>query len=148
MKQYLLAIAVLLLININPIIGQEKLQGIQHELHINFCGAIKDNDSIKYSELLLCNGLTLEDSNLLSKADTTSSDQTTSQIISFELGFIDNDMFKTRKNIGSKFSNQTLEFLKYINDKKIQEVYVSEIITLDSKTKEEKKMSGIKISLE
>lgn len=148
MKQYLFAIAVLLLININPIIGQEKLQGIQHELRINFCGAIKDNDSIKYSELLLCNGLTLEDSNLLSKADTTSSDQTTSQIISFELGFIDNDLFKTIKNIGSKFSNQTLEFLKYINDKKIQKVYVSEIITLDSKTKEEKKMSGIKISLE
>ena len=148
MKKYLFAIGVFLLININPIIGQEKLQGIKHELRINFCGAVKDNDSLNYSELLLCNGLTLEDSNLLSKADATSSDQTTSQIISFELGFNENGMFKTIKNIGSKFNNQTLEFLKNIKDKKIQKVYVYEIITLDSKTKEEIKMSGISISLE
>ena len=148
MKQHLLAIGVFLLININPIIGQEKLQGIKHELRINFCGAVKDNDRLNYSELLLCNGLTLEDSNLLSKVDATSSYQVTSQIISFQLGFSEDGMYKTIKNIGSKFNKETLEFLKYTKDKKIQKVYVDEIITLDSKTKEEIKMSGISISLE
>ena len=148
MKQHLLAIGVFLLININPIIGQEKLQGIKHELRINFCGAVKDNDRLNYSELLLCNGLTLEDSNLLSKVDATSSYQVTSQIISFQLGFSEDGMYKTIKNIGSKFNKETLEFLKYTKNKKIQKVYVDEIITLDSKTKEEIKMSGISISLE
>jgi hypothetical protein len=57
-------------------------------------------------------------------------------------------MYKAIKNIGSKFNKETLEFLKHTKDKKIQKVYVDEIITLDSKTKEEIKMSGISISLE
>jgi hypothetical protein len=57
-------------------------------------------------------------------------------------------MYKAIKNIGSKFSKETLDFLKHTKDKKIQKVYVDEIITLDSKTKEEIKMSGISISLE
>jgi hypothetical protein len=148
MKKKLLTIALFSLVNKNQIFGQEKMSIVDHGPRINFCGAIKDNDSVKFSELLLCNGLTLEDSNLNSKADATSSDQVTSQIISFQIGFSEDGMYKAIKNIGSKFSKETLEFLKHTKDKKIQKVYVDEIITLDSKTKEEIKMSGISISLE
>jgi hypothetical protein len=130
MNKFIYSIVLLILFNNSEIIGQTPSKIVPS---ISFCGASKDNDIIKFDDLLKCHELTLFNSD--------------SKIVSYEVGFNESDMFKTIVVKGNAMSDNDVKFLYSRKGKEVNTFFISDI-KLDSENNSDNLIKGLKLKLE
>jgi len=130
MNKLFFSIVLLISFNNSEVIGQTPTKIVPS---ISFCGASKDNDIIKFDDLLKCHELTLLNSD--------------SKIVSYEVGFNETSMFKMIVVKGNVMSDSDVNFLYSRKDKEVNTLFISDVI-LDSDNNMKNDIKGLKLKLE
>jgi hypothetical protein len=130
MNKLFFSIVLLILFNNSEVIGQTQTKKVPS---ISFCGASKDDDVIKFDDLLKCHELTLLNSD--------------SKIVSFEVGFNESSMFKMIVVKGNVMSDSDVKFLYSRNGKEVNTLFISDV-KLDSDNNSDNQIKGLKLKLE
>ena len=105
-----------------------------------FCGATKNNDVIKYEDLLKCDAVTLPYKEPKIKSFSVSA------MIPGEKAE-ENSMFVDSKNEGSKLSKESLDLIKRCVQRKGTKILIENVIVIETDGKSERKSEGISINL-
>jgi len=108
--------------------------------NVAFCGATKNNDVIKYEDLLKCDEVTLPYKELKIKSFSMSA-----MIPGEKAG--ENGKFVHSKNEGSKLSKEYLGLIKKCAQRKGTKILIENLIVIDVDGKSERKFEGISINL-
>jgi len=108
--------------------------------NVAFCGATKNNDVIKYEDLLKCDEVTLPYEELKIKSFSLSA------MIPGEKDR-ENSMFVDSKNQGSKLSKESLDLIKRCVQRKGTKILIENVIVFETDGKSERKFEGISINL-
>ncbi|MES2593105.1 MAG: hypothetical protein V4608_14575 [Bacteroidota bacterium] len=138
MKTVIAATALITMLSTSVIFGQAK--AYQDEIpNVSFCGAMNQNDKIRYSDLENCDEVLQPYKEL--------------KIKSFTLAYMipspegKGGVFVDFPNTGGKLNQQTLDALKTLKDKNVKKIMIEAVVVLEANGTE-RKMKGINISLE
>ena len=137
MKKTIFSILILLIVSANFTNAQNKQ--IPNP-NVAFCGATKNNDVIKYEDLLKCDAVTLPYKEPKIKSFSVSA------MIPGEKAE-ENSMFVDSKNEGSKLSKESLDLIKRCVQRKGTKILIENVIVIETDGKSERKFEGISINL-
>ena len=129
MNKFIFSMVLLIIFNNSEIFGQTQSNKVPS---ISFCGASKDDDVIKFDDLLKCHELTLLNSD--------------SKIVSFKVGYNESGMYKEFEVKG----NWDEDMVKWLNNKKgsdIKALFISDV-KLDSDNNIDNQIKVLKLNLE
>ena len=130
MNKLFFSIVLLISFNNSEVIGQTQTKKVPS---ISFCGASKDDEVIKFDDLLKCHELTLLNSD--------------SKIVSYEVGFNESDMFKTFKVNGNVWDEDNVKWLYKKKGTEVKVLFITDV-KLDSDNNSDNQIKGLKLKLE
>jgi hypothetical protein len=130
MNKLLFSIVLLISFNNSEVIGQTQTKKVPS---ISFCGASKDDEVIKFDDLLKCHELTLLNSD--------------SKIVSYEVGFNESGLYKTFKVDGNTWDENMVKFLNKKKGTEVKVLFITDI-KLDSDNNSDNQIKGLKLKLE
>lgn len=139
MKKTILTSVLLALLSTTSILAQTKVNSDSIP-NVSFCNAVKENDTIKYSDLGKCDEIMQPYKELKIK----------SFVFSFLIPSADvkgEGAFVDYPNTGSKLNKQTLDVLKTLEAKKVKKILIENVIIIEADGKTERKMRGIAVNL-
>jgi hypothetical protein len=130
MNKLFFSIVLFISFNNSEVIGQTQTKKVPS---ISFCGASKDDDVIKFDDLLKCHELTLLNSD--------------SKIVSYEVGFNESGLYKTFKVDGNVWDENMVKFLYKKKGTEVKVLFISDV-KLDSDNNSDNQIKGLKLKLE
>lgn len=139
MKKLIFTAILFTILNTNLSFGQEKAKELPVP-NVTLCGATKDNDMVKYADLLKCDELMLPYKQLKIKSFTF--------VYALPADGKGDGIFIDIPNTGSKFNNQILDILKTAEAKKVYRLLIENVIVYDTDGTSERKFTGINIKVQ
>jgi hypothetical protein len=130
MNKLFFSIVLLISFNNSEVIGQTQTKKVPS---ISFCGASKDDEVIKFDDLLKCHELTLLNSD--------------SKIVSYEVGFNESGLYKTFKVDGNTWDENMVKFLNKKKGTEVKVLFITDV-KLDSDNNSDNQIKGLKLKLE
>jgi hypothetical protein len=132
MKKITSTLSLLIVICVGQAFAQQKKAESENP-NVTFCNAVKDNDTLKYADLVKCGELTQPYYKEL-------------KIKSFVMSVNENGAFKDIVNEGGKLSKENMDFIKSLEAKHINKLIIEDVKVLEANGTE-RKMRGITINL-